>query len=278
MKKNEIQVGQNYIAKVSGKLAEVRITGESRHGGWDAVNVATKKTVRIKSVQRLRAAAGKPKAKVDPKAQAAADKENTRLDAERKASTDGMTASERAMAAASANRKNPLLTAHGPAFTDALNAATVEQLEEALKHSGMSNQQRNRIGIALKRRSEPAKAPADDVAKTVDAVTKGDLTKGVEIPTTSKKKATPRAAKPEGKMSGLDAAAKVLAEASEPLNAKQIVEAMAAKGYWSSTAATPHATIYAAMIVEIAKKGSDSRFRRVERGLFAATDAAKQSK
>ena len=33
MKKNEVQVGANYIAKVSGKLAEVRITGESRFGG-----------------------------------------------------------------------------------------------------------------------------------------------------------------------------------------------------------------------------------------------------
>jgi len=98
------------------------------------------------------------------------------------------------------------------------------------------------------------------------------------------KKAEPKAeaapAKPagDGKMSGLDAAAKVLAESPTPLNAKQIVEAMAAKGYWSSNAATPHATIYAAMIVEIAKKGDLARFRKADRGLFTVAAAGKQAK
>ena len=59
MKKHEIKLGCEYIAKVSGKLAQVRITGESRYGGWDATNLVTKKVVRIKSAQRLRAEAGR---------------------------------------------------------------------------------------------------------------------------------------------------------------------------------------------------------------------------
>ena len=42
MKKANVKVGEVYAAKVSGKLAQVRITGESRFGGWDAVNLATK--------------------------------------------------------------------------------------------------------------------------------------------------------------------------------------------------------------------------------------------
>ena len=54
MKKNEVKIGANYIAKVSGQLAEISITGESRFGGWDAVNVATGRQVRVKSAQRLR--------------------------------------------------------------------------------------------------------------------------------------------------------------------------------------------------------------------------------
>jgi len=169
---------------------------------------------------------------------------------------------------------NPLLTARGPAFTDALNAATVEQLKEALRHPGMSNQQRNRIGIALKLRT----TPADDVARTVEAVKAGDLTKGVTIPTANQKKPVAKAPKPEGKMSGLDAAARVLAESPTPLNAKQIVEQAAAKGYWSSSAATPHATLYSGMIIEIARRGDQARFKKVDRGLFATTDAAKQAK
>ena len=54
MKKKDIQIGGVYLAKVSGKLAQVRITGESRFGGWDAINCDTKRDVRIKSAQRLR--------------------------------------------------------------------------------------------------------------------------------------------------------------------------------------------------------------------------------
>ena len=121
----------------------------------------------------------------------------------------------------------------------------------------------------------------DDVAKTVAAVTKGDLTKGVEVPMPAKKTGkakTAKAPKADRQMSGLDAAAKVLAEATEPLNAKQIIEQAAAKNYWTSPGGkTPHATIYAAMIVEIAKKGDLARFRKTDRGLFTVTAAGKQA-
>jgi len=54
MKKHEVKVGGVYLAKVSDKVVQVRIDGESRFGGWDATNLATKKKVRIKSAQRLR--------------------------------------------------------------------------------------------------------------------------------------------------------------------------------------------------------------------------------
>ena len=70
------------------------------------------------------------------------------------------------------------------------------------------------------------------------------------------------------RMSGLDAAAKVLAEAGEPMGAKAITEAALAKGLWQTNGKTPAATIYAAIIREIAAKGSDARFRKVDRGMF----------
>jgi len=73
------------------------------------------------------------------------------------------------------------------------------------------------------------------------------------------------------KVSCLDAAARVLVEAGEPLNAKQMIEAMATKGYWTSPGGkTPHATLYSAIIREISVKGNDARFRKTERGKFAA--------
>ena len=63
MKKNEVQVGKHYVAKVSGHMATVRIDGESRFGGWDATNLRTSRKVRIKSAQRLRGLAPQRPAK-----------------------------------------------------------------------------------------------------------------------------------------------------------------------------------------------------------------------
>ncbi len=75
------------------------------------------------------------------------------------------------------------------------------------------------------------------------------------------------------KTSALDAAAKVLAEAGEPLNSKEMVERMASKGYWRSPAGkTPSATLYSAILREIQKKGQDSRFKKAEPGKFTLAE------
>ncbi len=60
MKKNEVQIGQSYKVKVSGNIAEVRITGENPRGGWEGVNVATNRAVHIKSAQRIRSLVNRP--------------------------------------------------------------------------------------------------------------------------------------------------------------------------------------------------------------------------
>ena len=82
----------------------------------------------------------------------------------------------------------------------------------------------------------------------------------------SKKKA--KAPRGKGKMSGLDAAAQILAKAKEPMGCKELVEQSIAKGLWSTGGKTPHATLYAAIIREIAKKGKGARFKKVDRGRF----------
>ena len=85
------------------------------------------------------------------------------------------------------------------------------------------------------------------------------------------KKAKPKAETPK-KLSALDAAAQVLAASKEPLNAKQMIEAMAAKGLWSSPGGkTPHATLYSAILREIGTKGKEARFKKTDRGHFTAT-------
>jgi hypothetical protein len=82
--------------------------------------------------------------------------------------------------------------------------------------------------------------------------------------------AKPTAAKPGRlkRLSGLDAAVKVLEDTGVAMNVKEIVEVAFAKGYWKPAGRTPSATLAAALIREIAKKGSQSRFRKTERGKF----------
>ena len=79
------------------------------------------------------------------------------------------------------------------------------------------------------------------------------------------------AAAGQKKLSALAAAAKVLVEVGQPMNSKQLIEAMAQKGYWSSPGGkTPEATLYAAIAREIKTKGEAARFTHPDRGLFAA--------
>ena len=95
-------------------------------------------------------------------------------------------------------------------------------------------------------------------------------TKGATAKKATAKKTPAKA--DEKKLSAIDAAAKVLGESKEPLNTKEMVEAMSAKEYWTSPGGkTPHATLYSAILREIQKKGDDARFRKVERGRFTLT-------
>jgi hypothetical protein len=105
-----------------------------------------------------------------------------------------------------------------------------------------------------------------DCAKCFEPNVSGKTTKTGKAKKPRTKK--PKAEKPK-RMSGLNAAAKVLAESRRPMTAKEIVEAAKQKGYWKSPGGkTPHATIAAAIIREIAEHGKDSRFCKAEPGKF----------
>jgi len=192
MKKNEVKVGQCYMAKVTGSDVPVRIDAENPRGGWDAKNVATGHKVRIKTAQRLR----------------------------RKCTEADL---------AGLGRPAP----------------------------------RRRKKTATKATTSPTAAT---VAKSAKKATKeATRAKGRNTRQTGAKSAKPK------RISGLTAAFMVLVDANAELSAGAIVEKAAEKGWWKSDAATPAATIYAAMIREIATKGDKSRFERGEkRGTFRA--------
>jgi hypothetical protein len=54
MKRAEVEIGQTYRAKVSGRLVEVRILTDLARGGWEVLNLSTDRTVWIKTAARLR--------------------------------------------------------------------------------------------------------------------------------------------------------------------------------------------------------------------------------
>ena len=207
MKKNQVKLGEVYSAKVTGRIAPVRIDRANPRGGWDGTNVKTQKAVRIRSAQRLRGKAatwpGKPQAR---------------------ASGDGV-------------------------------AETVAAVEKGNLAEGIvvPAPKRKRGGIS----DDATKAAA--VSAAMEAVQAGKRLDRRE------------------RRSGLDAAAMVLAESKGKLGAGEIVERALARGLWQSKGKTPAATIYAAMIREIAAKGTASRFRKVGPNEFQLTRAGRQA-
>jgi HB1, ASXL, restriction endonuclease HTH domain len=91
-------------------------------------------------------------------------------------------------------------------------------------------------------------------------------------PKKAKSKKTKETGAESKKLSALAAAAKVLAETAQPMSCKEMIEAMAQKGYWSSPdGKTPASTLYSGILKEISTKGKESRFRKTDRGRFART-------
>jgi hypothetical protein len=108
--------------------------------------------------------------------------------------------------------------------------------------------------------AQPTETAAADPLNTA-------LPGGFAIPKRQRKPKTPAKVK---KLSALDAAAKVLGETGTPMTCKELIGAMAAKGYWTSPGGkTPDATLAAAILREISVKGPESRFAKPSPGRFA---------
>ena len=95
-------------------------------------------------------------------------------------------------------------------------------------------------------------------------------TRGKKAAPGGKTNAKPEPAAPK-RLSALDAAAQVLAEAGTEMSAREMIKAMADQGLWASPGGkTPDATLYSAITREVSAKGADSRFTKTGRGRFAS--------
>ena len=259
----------------------------------------TKKTTKKTSKKATKKVAKKSAKEL--KAIAAADQENARLETERAASPDGMTASERAMATSAKPAKGKKAKAEAtktdalPA-PDALAAALVfdknDRKWDVVIREGKTDhhvlEQRfddeasaEKAGAAWITKYTKAKdaarrkllswkaADAQDQAKDEPGAT------GAAPGAGGKTKRQPKAKKESTRgPSGLDVAALMLKDSGGPMKCKEMVQQMLDKGLWQTNGKTPAATIYAAIIREISEKGKEARFTKTGRGEFAFNASA----
>jgi hypothetical protein len=122
-------------------------------------------------------------------------------------------------------------------------------------------------GLAEERLSPGAQA---DLTRVRTAGGQPDPALDAALANAGKAKAEKKAKGPK-KPGLLDLAAEVLKKADKPMGCKEMVEAVLAGGKWTTKGKTPAATLYSAIIREIADRTRGSRFKKVERGQFEHT-------
>ena len=126
MKKEDVEVGATYGAKVGSKTVDVRIESANAKCGWNATAVGTGKPVRVKDARQLRAPAGSDGERVSEPEDGPADDAEvvplTTLDKEKKR---GGKKAKAAKASKPPREKTPKNTAAGkePKAMSALDAA-----------------------------------------------------------------------------------------------------------------------------------------------------------
>jgi HB1, ASXL, restriction endonuclease HTH domain len=174
---------------------------------------------------------------------------------------------------------------------DATNLATTKKI-----HIKSAQRLRGRVRVpaaAKPLKDAAAEKARRDAIKSIDANLKEGGKASTTAATTPRRgkggkkatTATPKAKKATRAQRGddkaapkrrgiLDVAAEILAKAKEPMTTKAIVDHAIEKGLWKTTGKTPAATLYAAIIREIQKRGKDARFQKIDRGLFRARKGA----
>lgn len=136
------------------------------------------------------------------------------------------------------------------------------------KKSGSGKSKKARATTTVARAAGTEKARKDAIAEIQQRLEGKPIAARSANKKTGKPPKATKAIKPK-RLSALDAAAQIIADANKPMTAKELIEQMAARGLWKSPSGkTPEATLYAAIIREIAAKGAKARFRKYARGLF----------
>ena len=147
----------------------------------------------------------------------------------------------------------------------AAEAGLVDQIVAAVPDD--AKEPRGPLGDNKPAAKKKANAETPTVANDVGPTT--------QPPAKAKKNAKAKPDAATKKTSALDAAAMVLKDSTDGMNAKDLINAMSTSGLWTSPGGkTPHATLFAAIMREIKTKGNASRFAKAERGKFTLATQA----
>jgi hypothetical protein len=143
--------------------------------------------------------------------------------------------------------------------------APVGQTRSAAKSKkAKQKEHRDQLNAKIKAEAEAKNANVADETESVSQANEAEENTPVAAVGETKAK----------KLSALDAAAKVLAESDVPMTCKELIQAMATAGLWSSPKGrTPENTLYSAVMREVNVKKEEARFRKVSAGHFASNQA-----
>jgi len=137
---------------------------------------------------------------------------------------------------------------------------------EALTKQALAVTEANLARIEATENGQPPEGPTDGAVPVDAAMPKPKKGKGAKPAKQPKpKKRKPAKAR---KPSLMDHAIAVLKKHGKPMNCKEIVDVVLKAGEWKTDGKTPSATLYSAIIREIATKKKESRFVKAERGKF----------
>lgn len=145
-----------------------------------------------------------------------------------------------------------------PDVSDGLKAALKDTAIEAQKKARIATQAFE-AGVGKITRED-----VDELAREATAAKEKAILAGVKFAS--------KGGRSLGKMSGKDAAFQVLIDEGRSLNAREICDLAHERGYCELTGATPDATIAAALVTDINRKGDGSRFKKTGPGLFAVNE------
>lgn len=240
MRPDRIEIGGAYTCRIDDAVVPVRVDAKAPRG-WEVTVIATGQAARVQRAEQFR----DPWPPTEPKPEEAPPPRN--------GATEPLDPNRCATARC---RNEPVMTYLGRPLCQACWRAESGEPDEdgaasAAKENDMSKKQTSKKASKSPKASKPTARKASKTAKARGA-------KQVPKPEV----------KPE-RVSALDAAAEVLRTRGEALRSRELIAAMAEQGLWTSpNGKTPHATLYAAMLREIAAKGKEARFRKTERGKF----------